>query len=339
MAVGKFTNNLNIPQHIVDAITQDDHFTNGDISVTQLIDSPQIRILKKMHSYDMDVSDLIAAFMGTGLHLALERADNSDADVKNIKKAIVALKRIPGQEKGIAYLENIIKKHLDDKVDKNVLKEVNLAINVDGMQISGTFDLFFILLKSLEDYKQTKVSAFLMPEEKKSWIFQLNVYAFMLREHGFEVEHAIVHAFLKDWSEAKMQTTKFYPRGIYQKFVIPLKPHEDVRKYIQARVAKHKLAEETGQAVCTPKDTWAKNDTYRVMKKGNVKSKRNLSSLDLAEQWLEEYLIKSPLDKNKMFIEKIAGENLRCAKYCPVAQFCPQRKAELHEQALREQEM
>ena len=338
MAIGKFTNDLNIPQHIVDAIIQDDHYTNGDISVTQLIDSPQIRILKKMHVYDMDVSDLIAAFMGTGLHTALERADTSDADVKSIKRTILALEKIPNQEKGIDYLKRVIDKHLNDKIDKNMMKEVNLAVTIDGMQISGTFDLFFVLQKSLEDYKQTKVSAFMMPEQKKSWVYQLNIYAFMLREHGFEVESAKVHAFLKDWSEAMMSTRQDYPRGIYQQFVIPLQPQEKVRQYIQNRVALHKRAEETGEAVCTPKDTWARQDTFKVMKKGNVRSKKNMNEQHLAEQWLAQYLIKYPLDKNKMFIEKIPGENLRCAKYCPVAKFCPQRK-ELTLLALKAEEM
>jgi hypothetical protein len=54
MAV-QFTNNHNLPQYLVDAILVNDHVTMGDISMTQIIDSPQIYMLKKSNTYEMDV--------------------------------------------------------------------------------------------------------------------------------------------------------------------------------------------------------------------------------------------------------------------------------------------
>jgi len=339
MGLNQFTNKLGIPQHIVDAIIQDDHFTNGDISVTTLIDSPQIRMLKKIHSYDMDVSDLIAAFMGTGLHLALERADTSSADVRALKSAIIALERVKNQEKPVEYLNKFIEKYLEDKIDHNIMKEVNLTMVIDDFQISGTFDRFNISEGSLEDYKQCKVSAYTRPEFRQKWVEQLNIYAVMLRQEGLDVKKACVHAFLKDWSEMKIMTQRDYPKGIYQQFNIPLGDPDKVMSWIRGRVKLHKQAEETGQAVCTPKDMWAKASVFKVLKKGLKKSKKNCISHEQALSVIKELELKTPLDKGKFSVVEFPGGNLRCEKYCPVAQFCPQRKAELERQALLAQEM
>ena len=48
----KFTNKFNLPSEVFDSIRYDGHITNGDISVTTLIDPPQIKILKKNNTYD-----------------------------------------------------------------------------------------------------------------------------------------------------------------------------------------------------------------------------------------------------------------------------------------------
>ena len=50
----KITNQFNLPQIVVDALTQDD-YTKGksNRSVTQLIDSPRVAILQREHHDEM----------------------------------------------------------------------------------------------------------------------------------------------------------------------------------------------------------------------------------------------------------------------------------------------
>lgn len=75
----KLTNKLGLPEALVNAIANDP-YTRGksDISVTQLIDSPRIRMLHKQHEVEEDVSDRIWSLLGQSVHTILERAESSD---------------------------------------------------------------------------------------------------------------------------------------------------------------------------------------------------------------------------------------------------------------------
>ena len=61
------TNKYGLPNTLYDAIKYDTHKLAGDISVTTLIDAPQVRLLKKKHTYEEDVVDGLYALMGTAL--------------------------------------------------------------------------------------------------------------------------------------------------------------------------------------------------------------------------------------------------------------------------------
>ena len=76
----KITNNTGLPGAIVEAI-KNDEFTPGrsDITVTQLIGPPRIRVLKKQHGSEIieDASNMIFALMGKAVHGILEKAEPS----------------------------------------------------------------------------------------------------------------------------------------------------------------------------------------------------------------------------------------------------------------------
>ena len=67
----KITNKFNLPDFVVDVLTTSD-YTKGKshVSVTQLIDSPRIRILQRMHddSIEQDASEFIWSSFGTAVH-------------------------------------------------------------------------------------------------------------------------------------------------------------------------------------------------------------------------------------------------------------------------------
>lgn len=74
----KLTNKLGLPEALVNAVANDP-YTRGksDISVTQLIDSPRIRMLNKQHEVEEDVADRIWSLLGQSVHTILERADST----------------------------------------------------------------------------------------------------------------------------------------------------------------------------------------------------------------------------------------------------------------------
>jgi hypothetical protein len=322
-----YTNNHGLPEHIFKAIIQDDHVVNGDISVTQLIGPPQIRILKRNNDYEMDAMDLVPAFMGTGLHTVLERADTGHRDAIAIRRAITTLAGIPGQEKVIEYLKDVVEKHIGEKLDDNVMKEVNLTLKINGMIVSGTFDRYQKDTEHLQDYKQCKAIQFTFPEFMKTWKYQLNTYAVMLREEGIGVKKITVHPFFKDWSKIHTLRDRSYPKHIYVAVDIPIADHDRMMNYLRGRVDLHRRAEQGEPIYCTAEERWQKADVYKIMKVGNTKSTKNLPSPELAEAFIEEKKLKDPVGKYNILF--VPGESTRCAGYCPVSHLCPQYKEEL----------
>src|SRR3990167_2375905 len=79
------TNKYNLPQTLVDAASIDNHRTAGDISVSELIDAPQIRFLKKTHKIQEDISDRVWALFGTGIHSVLEKANIKTLEARSFK--------------------------------------------------------------------------------------------------------------------------------------------------------------------------------------------------------------------------------------------------------------
>ena len=73
----KFSNNHNLPEAIARA-ARSDKYSRGeaDISVTQLIDAPQVRHLREIHKGDLeiDVADRVWALLGTAVHSLLEHS-------------------------------------------------------------------------------------------------------------------------------------------------------------------------------------------------------------------------------------------------------------------------
>jgi len=326
MAV-KFTNKFNIPQEFVDAIILDNHVVNGDISVTTLIDAPQVRMLRKTTDYEIDVTDQMAMFIGTAIHERLETAHQATYDARTLWKASSVLSRI-GEEKGSKRLNDIVDEKLKEKMNDDVLTEQTLTIESNGWTVSGTVDRYIKSEKKLRDYKTITASALAFPEQKTSWKLQQNIYAAMLRSIGYEVESIEIVAIVKDWSKMKLMTSKDYPKSPI--VIIPLEvgDNDKVIDYIGKRVLIHQRAEQGEKIPCTKTDRWAKEDTFAVKKIGGKKALRNFPSKKMAESFINENNFKYP-EGQGLFIEFRPAESFRCKNYCSMSSVCPQYKAEL----------
>ena len=75
----KITNKFNLPDAFYN-FARNDKYTKGkaDISVTTLIDSPRVRLMRDKHKdqLETDASDMIWALFGTAVHHVLESADD-----------------------------------------------------------------------------------------------------------------------------------------------------------------------------------------------------------------------------------------------------------------------
>jgi len=328
-------------------VALDTHRVGGDISVTQLIDGPRIRILKGKHDYESDVVDNLYALMGTALHNILERAN-----IKSVRKRAFiltaetiiteadrlakdttnpdAVKRAAQLKAAANYIFSLIPVFFPE-IGSRYIFELTLRLEVGDIVLYGTFDVYDQETGILYDYKFTSVYAWTYPESRKKWERQTNIYATMLiNTKGLSVNGIRIVAFFRDWNEYSLNRSKDYPQRQIMEIDVPVYSEERVMTYINARLDIHRRAMAGEDIDCTGDERWGKATMYAVKTPKSKKAVRVFDSEPASIAFLQENQHKY----DNAFIEKRPGDSMRCAKYCSVAPFCSQRKKELEMQAL-----
>jgi hypothetical protein len=173
------TNVHGLPEALVKAVKNDSYKGGGDISVTKLIDSPQIRLLSKKHHEVMveDVSDRIWALMGQAVHHVLERSAEEHAvieerfymDVDGWKLSGAVDRLIPSQK--VIQDWKFVSTYKADG-DESWTKQLNILrmlakannIEIDKLEIIAIFrDWQRAVAKRDQDYPQTIVKIISVP--------------------------------------------------------------------------------------------------------------------------------------------------------------------------------
>ncbi len=331
------TNRHDLPTPIFKACQMDTHRMTGDISVTQLIDAPQIRMLKKRNKVEEDCSDKIWALLGTATHAILERANQPLVRERAYDLTVDTLLNFSGEgedeiKRAGNYLKKVKPQIFFKSEDEEYLYEVTITLEIDGMVISGTFDLYHKATRKLQDYKVLSVWNYVFPEARKKFIAQLNCYAYMLTQEGFPVDSASVIMIFRDWSASKAakegnlnnkgENSSDYPPRMCMEVDVPLYPVAKMGEYMADRVRQHRNSEIGDLQECDGKERWASSDKYAMMVSGGRKAIRLLDN----ENDMNKYYEENKHRYAKSWIEKRPGENKRCAEYCPVSEFCNQYK-------------
>lgn len=331
------TNRLNLPATIAKACSRDTHKVAGDFSVTQIIDSPRVRILKRMHEYEEDVSDMLFAMMGTALHHVLEQSNIDQIRQRAFlmtvdtiqQKANLVEKDNPDKAKQLRnaakYVFDLIGVFFPEIADR-YLFEYTLRMEINGRVLYGTFDLYDKKTETLYDYKYCSVWQYTYPESQKKWKVQTNVYAYGLSLEGHIVKRIRIIAFFRDWHFSSTLQSKDYPKTQIMEIPVEVVEPAKVQAYIEGRVAKHVAAEEADMLPdCTGAERWAKADSWAVKTPNTKKAIRLFDS----EQLANDFILENQLRFKKIYKEFRPGESARCEKYCPVAIHCDQRHREL----------
>lgn len=283
----KLTNKYNLPQTFVNVL-QRPTYTKGKahLSATEIINSPRIVQLKKIHwdNLEEDVADKVWAIFGTAIHSVLELGK-----------------------------------------DEHHVIEQRLHANVDGWDISGAIDLQRIEDDGIivADYKTTGVWAVM--NEKSDWEQQLNIYAWLVEKvKKVPVKKLEIIAIIRDWSRRDAQVKEGYPEAPIKVIDVPLWTFEQRENFIKERIQLHSnalFATETSDDLpeCTPSEMWEKPAFWAVRKIGNKRATAVLDTEDKALAKIEE------LGKGYE-IEFRPGERTRCANFCQVRDFCNQWK-------------
>jgi hypothetical protein len=206
------------------------------ISVSELIQPPQIRALSKLHDAELteDASERIWALLGTLLHGVLER-----------------------NAKGL----------------KDTISEEALTAQVLGWEVVGHYDLSEMVLDSelLTDWKLTSVWS-VKEGVKTEWEQQLNCYAELIRRTGRTVSHLQIVAIGRDWSKNKAKFDLTYPQQQVKVLSVPLWTPEQATEFIEERVRLHQAAQNGTWSDCTPEERWARPTQWALMKKTQKKA-------------------------------------------------------------------
>lgn len=228
----KLTNNSGLPLPVFEALARKEYSREGaDISVTELIDSPRVRMLKKRHDHEIEfeAETLLASFLGTAFHKAIES----------------------GTKTGTA--------------------ERRLSIQVNGWTISGGMDHYNDgVLTDYKTATKWKTMLDCEDGRIEEWENQLNVYAHILRKNGHPVNKLMLFALFKDWNKGDFgRNAKVgkifvpyerggYPENSWLHFELKLWPENVADAYVAARVKVHQDAEKR-LPLCTSKEIWKGN--------------------------------------------------------------------------------
>ena len=289
----KITNKHNLPQTFVNVLEKPTYSKGAaHLSATELLSSPQIVQLRKMHydSIEQDAMDMVWSIIGTAVHNVLEQGADEKHQV-----------------------------------------EERIHAQLDGWNLSGAIDLQIITDAGVEvnDYKT--VGAWGVMNEKKEWEEQLNIYAWLVEKVKQQpITGLKIIAIIRDWSRRDAENRANYPRTPVATIDINLWSMEQREEFIRNRIHSHSealFAAETGATLppCTAAEMWEKETVYALKKNGAVRAKSLHSTLEEAEAALEEA-------GKGFYIETRSGERTRCEYYCPVNKYCSQYKLYKEEQ-------
>lgn len=289
----KITNKFNLPPPVVTALSHDNYSKGkSNRSVTQLIDSPRIGVLRQKHDSELteDVTQKLWSVLGTAVHNMFENATEGSTSIPE---------------------ERYFYRH------------------PDGWILSGAIDLVQLhedaKTVTLIDYKCTSVWSVIF--EKEEWHNQLNAYAWLMRKagkpEGYKITELQIIAVLRDWKENDLKRNSGnYPTSPIVVIDIPVWTNEKQDSYMEERVRLHHEAEYAhlvGDTLpkCSEKEQWAKPPKYAVHKGTAKRATRVFDSEKEAQDFL--------LNQQGMNLQYRAGDKVRCtANWCGVNEWCDQ---------------
>ena len=319
------TNTEKMPDLLYQALAENRPPVEGEIHVTQLIGPPMLDYLRRKHWDDLkqDASERLYALMGQAMHAVL-------ANDGRLQYAKAVLRQLHDQWGNYSWdtVKDIIR-DLIEKISEGSQRGIESSMRVTinkKWTLVGTDDYFDEDVCILRDWKMTSVWSVVFADH--DWEEQLNVYAWMRRQLGYDVKNLEVWALLRDWQKykAKYGGDSEYPKIPFVCVPIKLWTEEKQEKYINMRLRKF-----SGKPVsCSPKEKWQTPTTYKVMKGKNktaaiatwfIGDKRvPLLSTEEARSAAQKKNL--PVDGKKIWIKEFKGESKRCDMYCPVNKYC-----------------
>lgn len=288
------TNRKNLPQIIVDAVSNDPYDDAGsDYSATTLIKPAYMVNLEKKHGVaERDVADMLWAMYGTAVHTIIERA---------------------------AQPEDLVEERFFDTVmDKKISAQIDHFRDgvITDFKLTGAY----------------KVKKALAGHDTKEWEQQLNIQAYLMQQNGYRIEKVQIMAMVRDWSKSKWSEHSYqheegYPDQI-EILEMPLWSIRQQKEFIEGR-----LMDLERPQPCTRAERWQDEPKYAFKKKGAGRAlKVGSSEQEVVNYAISKgygQIVNEFGQKDVKFvpspgymIETRESPNRRCLDYCSVNNHC-----------------
>jgi hypothetical protein len=285
----KITNDNNLPEALVKAVESHQH-KGGDYSASMMTNPARMYWLTKRHFKKLtsDVTTRIWALFGTAVHKIIENGAG------------------------------------DNEISEGYLEE-KLSINGRKVNLSGSADIYDNE-GNIIDWKTDSVWTIIFGNREYERELQLNIYAWLYRKAGFEVNAVKVISLLKDWSRKKAKHDREYPQCevVMKKYklwddVEALKSITERLEYFES----YRNTKDDDLPECTMEERWQDPTKYAVMKEGMKRAVRLYETMEEAEKRVIQEQEKT---KKEHYITIRVSEPKRCIDYCSCNQFCNQYK-------------
>jgi len=275
----------------------------GDYSGTSLIDAPRIVQLKKRYGHLVPVNPerQMASFIGTGVHNYFEDTIKTWAALND-----------------------------DYEVERSVFEKI------DDRLVAGRFDILY-RKRHIYDIKTAKTWKLIFDTEMVDWHEQQNIYAYLLRLRGFNIESLNIIAVYLDWQQNMALRDRNYPQQRVEQYRLNLWSPERQAEFVSSKLAIHKAAEDLMDEelpACTPEERWERfpgggTVQYALLKNRN--SKRAMRCVANVPE-MAAYAAEKNLPSSTV-VEVRHARRTRCIDWCEVAPWC-----NIHRQYTRDME-
>ena len=291
--MSRITNKMNLPKQLVDLISSDYQPKPHQYSCTTILKPTRQIILERRYNdeIEQDVSEMVWCIFGILAHSVIE---NSQEDVGQFKEEKL-------------------------KVDLG-----KYCKELDGYYLSGRSDMIDLLDKCITDWKTASCWKVIY-KDFEDWRKEMLIYAWAVKDMGFEINKAQAIAFLKDHNKTKAKVDNAYPQlPIWiEKFKFTDKDFKDIEEFIKNRFLELKKYEDVPDEelpMCSMEERWNDGNKYIVIKKGNKRATKIHETLEEAQKHLDN------LEKDYPGVYEIQeriGEDKKCLEYCSCCKFCP----------------
>ena len=293
----KLTNKTGLPEPLVRVAEKlaNNHpvFDKDKYSVTEVLKSTRQVVLAREHASEIeqDIQDTFSMWNGTAIHALLE----------------------------------------SEAVGSEYEAEQRIEAEIDGVVISGGFDLFYDGDSTLYDYKTSKVATIERQRklEETKWLEQLYLYKILRGRNGMSVpKKGVIIAMATDFSKIKAGTQMGYPEHPIQMLEWELNDKEfeeaTLKKAVdRAKESRGYLENGNEPPLCTYSDCWCTED-YAIIKHGGKRADKVFKTADEAFEYF--FNKDDRYDRNKYSVYHRVSDYKNCRNYCPCAPFCEQWK-------------